>query len=660
MEFLKNNRRFGLRYGGEDLWETDVQSEFSERENTLVGVHTVGGCLRITNTAVKHERFGAYEWVSTLENIGVRPTEILTEIWDAIFSFKAEEPPRMRQTYIPPRESEVVFCAPFGSNLSVKEFYVNTDHLERYFPCRYHLQDGTTYEYTASGGRSSDERAPFFHVRQGDRGMIFAIGWTGQWRLSLTRKNGEVVFRTKLEDTEFRLLPGERIRTSSILIMPYTGDAAEAHNRWRRLMREQFCPLGKERRPTEAPFSAQIWGGMPSSMMIERAETLKKYGIPVEYFWIDAGWYGTYTEPCIDEFEGKWASYTGDWRVNPTVHPEGLRDVSKTLEGLGMKLLLWVEPERVMYNTPIACEHPEYFLGPLKPGDGDRLLNLGNPEAWQYCFDTLSELIERLHVSCYRQDFNLSPLPLWRQHDTADRRGITEIKHIMGLYRLWDALLARFPQLIIDNCASGGKRIDIETLKRSVPLWRSDRMCQANYPEMVAQTHTMTFGSWMPYSGTSTGRHFDPYRIRSAYAGGMTLNYPYTAYVPFGENEQEMAEIRRYSEEYLRIRPFFAEDMYPLTVPSDSEDVWSAVQFDRPSRGDGIIQVFRRSAAPYDRAVFTLGGLDENAVYVFTDADTGESRCIDGAALASDGLAVTVETKRTAKLIEYTKQEKPH
>ncbi len=114
-------------------------------------------------------------------------------------------------------------------------------------------------------------------------------------------------------------------------------------------------------------------------------------------------------------------------------------------------------------------------------------MNLGDESAWNYCFDTLAELIEKLNLHYYRQDFNILPLPYWRKNDTQDRIGISEIKHIMGLYRLWDALLERFPHLMIDNCASGGRRIDIETLRRSVPLWRSDAQCPANYRCEIAQ-----------------------------------------------------------------------------------------------------------------------------------------------------------------------------
>lgn len=64
------------------------------------------------------------------------------------------------------------------------------------------------------------------------------------------------------------------------------------------------------------------------------------------------------------------------------------------------------------------------------PNDDNRLLNLGNEEAWEYCFETLSKLIEELNIDCYRQDFNFSPLAYWRKNDDPDRKGITEIKHI--------------------------------------------------------------------------------------------------------------------------------------------------------------------------------------------------------------------------------------
>ena len=51
---------------------------------------------------------------------------------------------------------------------------------------------------------------------------------------------------------------------------------------------------------------------------------------------------------------------------------------------------------------------------------------------------------------------------------------MTEIEYVMGLYRMWDEIMERFPYIFIDNCASGGRRIDLETNMRSIPMWRSD------------------------------------------------------------------------------------------------------------------------------------------------------------------------------------------
>ena len=162
---------------------------------------------------------------------------------------------------------------------------------------------------------------------------------------------------------------------------------------------------------------------------------------------MDAGWYGSTTAPTPDEFEGDWPEYTGDWSVSPLIHPNGLKDVSKAVHEAGKKFLLWFEPERVRKSTPIAKEHPEYFIHPNWQED-NLLLNLGDEKAWEYCFNTLSSHIEEIGIDCYRQDFNFDPLPYWRLSDEDDRKGITEIKYINGLYRLWDTLLEKFPKLL--------------------------------------------------------------------------------------------------------------------------------------------------------------------------------------------------------------------
>ena len=164
----------------------------------------------------------------------------------------------------------------------------------------------------------------------------------------------------------------------------------------------------------------------------------------------------------------------------PELSSQGLRPISDAAHKAGMKFLLWIEPERAKYGTPVTLEHPEWFLRKTKeepkPND-DLLLNLGNPEAWQWVVETVSSLIDENGIDCYREDFNIDPAPFWRNADEADRQGMAEMRFVEGLYAFWDELRRRHPGLLIDNCASGGRRLDLETIGRSVALWRTDYNC---------------------------------------------------------------------------------------------------------------------------------------------------------------------------------------
>ncbi len=89
---------------------------------------------------------------------------------------------------------------------------------------------------------------------------------------------------------------------------------------------------------------------------------------------MDAGWYGEDTKPTPDEFEGDWAQHTGRLEGESVVHPNGLKDVSKSDSRRRHEVLLWLEPERVIRSTPQASSASEYFLS--NDDDNSYLLNL--------------------------------------------------------------------------------------------------------------------------------------------------------------------------------------------------------------------------------------------------------------------------------------------
>lgn len=651
MELLKNNIRFEFKYDGVPVSELEYTRELYEQDSTLKTVYTFAKGLRITNIAKKYEN--AYEWVNYLENISNEPTGIVSELYDCSVSLPMphEQGPKW-SAYKPSPQEVTMLYSPNGSTWCCEEF---ASYPQKALDNRYEgqLTPGMSKSVTTSGGRSSEQKAPFFNIHKDGHGYIFAIGWSGQWRLDIERHEDDVTIRSKIEDTNFRLLPGESFRTSSFVVMPYTASVIDSQNTWRRLVREHFSPQERLGDEGQCPLCANVWGGMKSTSTLSRIEAIKKYELPFEYLWMDAGWYGYETKPTPDEFEGDWGCYTGDYIASPLIFPNGLREISRAAHDAGLKFMLWFEPERVPRSTRLAKEHPEFFIS-LENTD-QLLLDLGNDAAFDYCFNMLKNAIEEYEIDCYRQDFNIAPLDFWRKNDTQDRRGITEIMHINGLYTLWDMLLQAFPHLLIDNCASGGRRIDIETLRRSIPMWRSDFQCPANYPEKGSQCHALSFNLWLPYSGTGTGRPYDTYRARSAYSPSLATNYTYSEREAFGTDEQKMEWLKLQLNEYRRVRAYMNENFYPLTQLSENDDVWCAMQYDRASKNDGVIMVFRREASPYDTASFRLHGIDFTSSYEFVDADTDASVIISGDDLAKRGATVSIPTPRSSKIYFYKK-----
>ena len=117
----------------------------------------------------------------------------------------------------------------------------------------------------------------------------------------------------------------------------------------------------------------------------------------------------------------------------------------------------------------------------------------------------------------------MDPLSFWRQADAPDRQGMTEIHYVEGHYAMWDELLARHPGLSIDNCASGGRRIDLETCHRSVPLWHSDTGCGPGHADWN-QTQSSGLNLYVP---VFTGCAWTPaaYDTRSAATAGLICQF---------------------------------------------------------------------------------------------------------------------------------------
>jgi hypothetical protein len=301
-------------------------------------------------------------------------------------------------------------------------------------------------------------------------------------------------------------------------------------------------------------------------------------------------------------------------RVEPKDRfPNGLKVIGDAVEAEGLGFVLWFEPERVASGTFIAKEHPEWVI--------NSLFNLGIPEARRFMTDYLNAAIKAYKVSCLRIDYNIDPLGPWHAMDAKDpsRTGMTEMRYVEGLYQMWDDILRANPKLFIDNCASGGRRIDLETMSRSIPLWRSDNTCdmldkQAKTIALAAIKNQLMSGGLNRYVPFSTVGQMGatPYLFRSGFNAGIA----------FGEDvrpkDYPRDLLKQGIAEGKRIRKYFFGNFYPLVESGHDASGWCVLQYHRPAQGDGMVMAFRREQAPDNTRVCELREIDPASSYRVT------------------------------------------
>lgn len=629
---LATDPPFSFTYGDRpfaELWKhwrlerTSRKLDERRTERTLSYTDPESG-LVVRCVAVEYHDFPTVEWTLYLKNSGTVDTPILKDV--QALDVRLRRGPAC----------EFVLHHHLGDACTP----------DSYEPLVTPLEPGAKERFAPVGGRPTNGVWPYYNVQFGGEGMIAAIGWPGQWAASFTRDaQAELRIQGGQELTHFKLQPGEEVRTPLVVLQFYQGSRVRAQNVWRRWMLAHNVPRPGGKLPPPM-FTACSGGFFPGLKCNEADElrfidTLTSEGVKLDYWWMDAGWY-----PC-----DAWPT-VGDWEVDRARFPQGLRAISDHAHSKGAGLILWFEPERVAPGTWLYENHPEWMLGQ----DGaQKLLNLGDPKARAWLTDHVDRLITEEGVDLYRQDFNIDPLAYWRAADSPDRQGITEIRHVEGYLAYWDELRRRHPGMLIDSCASGGRRNDLETLRRAVPLLRSDYQSFQGDPNYAAgnQGHLYGLASWLPYFGTGVYYNEDQlfYNTRSHMGPAFAMC------ADVRREGVDWTKFRRVTDQWREMAPSYLGDFYPLTPHSLAEDVWIAWQFDRPDLGEGMVQVFRRQESIYESARLRLHGLQGDATYTLVNLDSSSAVEMTGRQLAEEGLPVTTVERPGSVVVMYRRAE---
>jgi alpha-galactosidase len=590
--------------------------------------------LEVTCTATEFTNFPTCEWTLTFTNTGTTDTPILENIQAADFALTREE------------ESEFLLHYSSGADSTPTD----------YAPLETALEKVSRRAFAPDNGRPTDGAWPYYNVQWGDRGAILAVGWGGQWATEFIRdEERSLRFLAGQQLTHFKLHPGEQVRAPRIIVQFWKGGGwIGSQNVWRRWMKAHNMPRpgGHLPEPMLLSYTGRFYEEMAKATEENQLMCLNRYleeGIGQDVWWTDAGWY-----PC----EGVW-SRTGTWEVDTTRFPNGLRAVTDVAHSNGMKTLLWFEPERVTPETWLFVNQPEWLLEGVTNQEQRFLLNLGNPEALQWLTDHVDKTLTEQGIDLYRQDFNMDPLELWRTNDTPDRQGMTENKHVTGYMEFWDELQRRRPEMLIDSCASGGRRNEPNAMQRAVPLWRTDHA----YRVVPGQCMTHGVSLWLPYYGTGVTAC-----ASTAYMGsGETPVEPYAFWstatpainltLDIREKGIDYDALRALIKQWRSVNKYYYGDYYPLMPYSHDEAVWIACQFHDAEADAGMIQAFRRENSVYRTAELKPRSLTPNAMYEVTDLASGKKTKMSGKTLMESGVSVTIDTQPGVAVTVYSRTD---
>jgi alpha-galactosidase len=279
-------------------------------------------------------------------------------------------------------------------------------------------------------------------------------------------------------------------------------------------------------------------------------------------------------------------------------------------------------------------------------GDKFHLLNLGNPIARDWLRQKVSEMIAGIGIDIYRQDFNMYPLYYWRSLDAPDRQGMAEIQYVTGLYAFLDELKQNHPNLLIDICASGGRRIDFEMLRRGFVLTRSDYL----WDPTGQQNHTYGLSQWIPISGIgAASNHVYEMRSGMGYHGVLSFDY-------YSSDSSDWERSRQVLAEFVKLRDLFLGDFTPLTPTTNDNSSCVGWQFHRQDLGKGLVQLFRREDCTRDSMTLHLTGLLRSRQYLLADQDGGAPWQMSGDQLMDQGLTIPLTNVPAAKIVTFTLQ----
>ena len=466
-----------------------------------------------------------------------------------------------------------------------------------------------------------------------------ALAWSGNFRLNFEVDEYDVLTvlaGANPNGSEYRLRPGESFTTPEMIYthsLRGAGGASRNLHDWGR----NYGVYHAER---VVPTLLNSWEGayfdFDATVLKQMIDDAAAMGL--EMFVLDDGWFGNkYPRNAAN-------AGLGDWQVNRKKLPAGIDDIASYAHRKGLKFGIWIEPEMVNPKSELAERHPDWIVRPPKREAPETrrqwLLDLSNPAVQDFVFETFDNTMKLSDKIDYiKWDANRNANNVGSAYLPADEQSHFWIDYAQGFYKVMERIRAKYPDVLIQACASGGGRVEYGALKYFDEFWTSDNT------EALSRAR-IQYGTSLFYPAVAMGSHVSAvpnhqtgnvtpikFRFDMACAGrlGMELQ-------PKQMTDAEKEFARRAIASYKEYRDIVMQgDLYRIGTPYDESGCYGVLYVAKDKRQAVLFAYSLRYQGRSLIPKFRLDGLDPKTGYTVRELNVDKPRFwFDGKTLSGE------------------------
>jgi len=478
-----------------------------------------------------------------------------------------------------------------------------------------------------------------------------ALAWSGNFKLNFELDEFNTLYLSagiNSYASEYHLLPDKSFYTPE-MIFTYSvngaGDISRNFHDWAR--KEGGLYNSHEIRP----IVLNSWEGVYFSFDEEKLKKIIDGAaeIGVEMFVLDDGWFGN-NFPRNNAKMG-----LGDWQVNKEKLPNGINGIADYTVSKGLKFGLWIEPEMVNPQSDLAKKHPDWIVkaeGRTVPLIRNQwLLDLCNPKVQDFIFQTFEQVLKLSdNISYIKWDANRHAQSIGSSWLPSNKQSHFWVEYIQGLYKVYERIRQKYPNIMIQACSSGGGRVDYGSLKYHNEFWASDNTD-------AYQRAFIQYGTNLIYPAIATGadvsnnpnRHTKriipfKFRVDMAMTGRMGFEMQ-----PEDLDSSQRALAKEAVINYKKVRDIIQEgDLYRISSPYDKSGYYSIMYVTKDKKR----AIFYAFCLDYNgiaiTPTFKLNGLSDTKRYLIKELNSAKSilganeKNIAGDSLIKEGININL------------------